>query len=233
METVQILALVLGIGWASGVNLYAAILTLGIMNTTGHIVLPEELQVLSDPGVLMAAGAMYFIEFFADKIPGVDTGWDAIHTFIRIPAGAILAAGAASGSGVEVSQAAELMAFLVGGSMAATSHLTKASSRVLINTSPEPVTNWTASFAEDIAVVAALWTALNYPWLYVALSIVFVGLVIWLLPKLWRAIGTIFQKIGRWFGNKPSPAPEIKIDAENIENPDILKKLYNDASDKN
>jgi len=148
--------------------------------------------------VLMAAGVMYFVEFFADKIPGVDSAWDAIHTFIRIPAGAILAVGAAQG--LEINQAAELAAALLGGSLAATSHLTKASTRLVLNASPEPMSNWGASFAEDLAVVGGLWTALNYPWVFIVFMIVFVALAIWLLPKLWRAIKSIVSTLRGWLG---------------------------------
>lgn len=203
METIDVIALTLGVAWASGINLYAAILVLGIMGSGGYTQLPESLQVLQDPLVLGAAGVMYFVEFFADKIPGVDTGWDAIHTFIRIPAGAMLAVGAAQG--LEINQAAELAAALLGGSLAATSHLTKASTRLVINTSPEPVSNSAASITEDLAVIGGLWTALNYPLLFIALIVVFILLAIWLLPKLWRAIKRLFATIRGWFGKKTEP----------------------------
>ncbi len=200
METVAAISLALGVAWASGINLYAAVLVLGILANTGHAVLPPALEVLQDPLVLGVAGIMYFLEFVADKTPGVDSGWDAIHTFIRIPAGAIMAAGVAEG--LEVNQAVEFAAILLagigGGAMAATSHFTKAGSRVLINTSPEPVTNWTASVAEDIAVVAGLWTALNYPSVFVVLMLVFVLFAIWILPKIWRAIKIVARKIRGW-----------------------------------
>ena len=200
METIDVIALTLGVAWASGINLYAAILVLGLMGAGGYTELPESLKVLQDPLVLGAAGGMYFIEFFADKIPGVDTGWDAIHTFIRIPAGAMLAVGAAQG--LEINQAAELAAALLGGSLAATSHLTKASTRLVINTTPEPVTNWTASVVEDLTVIGGLWTALNYPLAFVAFIIIFVLFAIWLLPKLWRAIKDIVRTLRSWFGKK-------------------------------
>ena len=200
METVAAISLALGVAWASGINLYAAVLVLGILANTGYAVLPPALEVLQDPLVLGVAGIMYFLEFVADKTPGVDSGWDAIHTFIRIPAGAIMAAGVAEG--LEINQAVEFAAILLagigGGAMAATSHFTKAGSRVLINTSPEPVTNWTASVAEDIAVVAGLWTALNYPSVFVVLMLVFVLFAIWTRPKIWRAIKIVARKIRGW-----------------------------------
>ena len=224
---IQTLALTLGVGWASGINLYAAILTLGLMNAMGYATLPPELSVLSDPLVLTAAGFMYFVEFFADKTPGVDTGWDGLHTFIRIPAGALLAAGAASG--FEVSEAAQLAAALIGGTLAAGAHFTKAGSRVLINTSPEPFTNWTASVAEDIAVIGGLWAALLHPWLFLVLLVLFILFAAWALPKLWHAIKTLFQKIGRFFGGGKEENPKAAIGDERK---DVLGDLYKDARDK-
>ena len=216
METIDVIALTLGVAWASGINLYAAILVLGLMGAGGYTQLPESLTVLQDPLILAAAGTMYFVEFFADKIPGVDTGWDAIHTFIRIPAGAMLAVGAAQG--LEINQAAELAAALVGGSLAATSHLTKAGTRLVINTSPEPVTNWTASIAEDFAVIGGLWVSLNYPIAFIVFIILFVLLAIWLLPKLWRAIKNIVATIRGWFGSKPVDVGEGEMTNDIIEN---------------
>lgn len=193
---VSLIALTMGVGWASGINLYATVLMLGVLSNMGHVTLPEELMVVADPLVLMAAGLMYCVEFFADKIPGVDTGWDGLHTFIRIPAGAALAASAVG----DVTPAVELAAALVGGSLAAASHLTKAGSRVLINTSPEPVSNWTASVSEDLVVLGGLWTALNYPVYFLIALVLFLVLVVWLLPKLWRGIKRVFSFIGRLFG---------------------------------
>lgn len=209
MDTYQAListiALTMGVGWASGINLYAALCVLGIAGATGNIVLPPELQVLQDPLVIGAAALMYMVEFVADKTPGVDTGWDTIHTFIRIPAGAMLAAGAVG----DVTPVLEVAAGILGGSMATASHLTKASSRVLINTSPEPFSNWGASIGEDLLVLAGLWTALNHPLLFLILMVVFIALVIWLLPKMWRLIKAIFRRVGCWLGLvKPEPEPE-------------------------
>ena len=190
------LALTLGAGWASGINLYAAILVLGFLGATGRMDLPQGLDVLSDPLVMLAAGAMYLVEFFTDKIPGVDTAWDTLHTFIRIPAGAMLAAGAVGDVGV----GAELAAALLGGGMAAASHAAKAGTRVLINTSPEPFTNWTASVVEDFAVVGGLLTAISHPVVFLVLLVLFFALLIWLLPKLWRGIKRVFGAVARLFG---------------------------------
>ena len=190
------LGLTLGASWASGINLYAVLLVLGIGGSTGNIDLPPDLQVLADPMVIGAAGLMYFVEFFVDKTPGVDTGWDTLHTFVRIPAGAMLAAGAVG----DVTPALEIAAGIMGGSLAATSHATKAGTRALINTSPEPFTNWGASISEDVMVFAGLWAALNHPMIFIGLLIGFVILTIWLLPKIWRVLKAIILKIGSWLG---------------------------------
>lgn len=196
MDITETIALTMGVAWASGINLYAAIAMLGWMGMTGNIDLPPDLEVLQNPLVIGAAGFMYCVEFFADKVPGVDTGWDAIHSFIRIPAGAMLAAGAVG----DVSQGVEIAAMILGGGMAAGSHITKAGSRVLINTSPEPFSNWAASIGEDVMVIGGLWTALNHPVIFLILLALFILLMIWLLPKLWRGIKSVFRMIGRLFG---------------------------------
>ncbi|MEM7099442.1 MAG: DUF4126 domain-containing protein [Pseudomonadota bacterium] len=190
-SVVQIIALTMGVAWASGINLYATIAVLGLSGASGYIDLPENLHVVQDPLVILAACFMYCVEFFADKTPGVDTGWDALHTFIRIPAGALLAAGAVG----EVEPALAVAAGLVGGGITAATHTAKAGTRVLINTSPEPFSNWAASFAEDIAVFAGLWVALNHPLVF-AIGFVFFMLVLaWLLPKVWHLIKSGSQKI--------------------------------------
>lgn len=188
-QIISLIAITMGVGWASGINLYATLLTLGILGSTGHMTLPEELNVLTNPLVIGAAGLMYMVEFTADKIPGVDSGWDALHTFIRIPAGAVLAAGLVGDAGPGI----ELAAAIVGGGLAATTHVTKTGSRMLINTSPEPVSNWMASITEDVVVVLGIWTAVQNPWLFLLLLILSLLLIAWLLPKIWRAL----KKAGR------------------------------------
>ena len=207
-QIVSILSITIGVGWASGINLYATLLTLGILSHTGHMALPQELQIVADPLVMMAAAMMYTIEFIADKIPGVDTGWDALHTFIRIPAGAMLAAAAVG----DMTPAIQLAAAIAGGGMAMATHATKAGSRVMINTSPEPFSNWIASISEDIAVILGLWTAIQHPWVFLALLLVFLLLAIWLLPKLWAAIKATFRSIKKLFRPKnisPETAPAL------------------------
>jgi hypothetical protein len=204
MDPVSAIAVTLGVGWASGINLYAAILTLGFLGTTGAMALPPDLQILASPIVMLAAGAMYFVNFFADKIPGVDSINDMLHTFIRIPAGALLAAAAAGQMGPEWQFAGAIL----GGTLAAGSHATKAGARMLINTSPEPFSNWLASLGEDVAVIGGMWLSVKHPYVFLALLAAVVALTIWLLPKIFRLIGRLFRKVASWFsGRKDAPPP--------------------------
>jgi len=210
MGVIETIALTMGIGWASGINLYATLCMLGLLGSTGHLALPPDLLVLQDPLVIFAAGAMYVIEFFADKIPGFDTGWDVVHTFIRIPAGAVLAAGAVG----QLALGAELAAAIAGGTLAAGAHATKASTRAIINASPEPITNWTASIVEDIAVVGGLWAAIQHPVLFLIALAAFFALAIWLLPKLWRGLRRIVVRVRRRFRDVPESTGEVVRAAE-------------------
>lgn len=195
------IALMMGASWASGINLYAVLLVLGWGGSTGHIDLPAELSVLEDPLVIVAAGVMYFIEFFMDKIPGMDSVWDSIQTFVRIPAGAMLAAGAVG----DVTPALEIAAGILGGGVAATSHATKTGTRLLINTSPEPFTNWSASIGGDLLVLSGMWAALKHPEIFLVLFIFFLGFSIWFLPKLWLLIKILLSKIGKFLGLTKAP----------------------------
>ncbi|PCH62401.1 MAG: hypothetical protein COC09_08765 [Gammaproteobacteria bacterium] len=209
----------MGVAWASGINLYATVVTLGVFGLTGHIDLPPELDALSSPLVLAAAGLMYCVEFVADKIPGLDTLWDSLHTFIRIPAAVILSASAIG----DVSPALTIAAGLIGGSLATASHATKAGSRVLINTSPEPVSNWTVSIGEDVAVFAGLWAALNHPALFLILLVIMVLIMVWLLPKLWQGIRQLWQII-RGFGRRtPISVIMAKNQSESLIAPTVTK----------
>jgi len=192
------LALSMGLAWASGLNLYATLFTLGYLANTGNIVLPENLQIVADPMVMGAAGLMYMVEFFADKMPGVDTGWDAIHTFVRIPAGAMLAAGAIG----DLNPAVEITAAILGGGLAAGTHAAKAGTRVLINTSPEPFSNWLASIGEDIVVVSGVWACINHPILFLFALAVFILLMIWLLPRLVIGVKKVFRFIINLFSRE-------------------------------
>jgi Domain of unknown function (DUF4126) len=206
MDTVQYIALSMGVAWASGINLYAAVFMLGYLGSTGNIDLPPDLMVVTDPLVMTAAGLMYCVEFFADKTPGVDTAWDSLHTFIRIPLGAVLAMSAVG----DTTPAVELAAFLVGGSLTAATHATKAGSRVIINTSPEPVTNWFTSLGEDFLVIAGIWTALTHPLIFVVFLVLFIILMAWLLPRIWRGIKRIISTLRDFInGNKKVTAPAL------------------------
>lgn len=211
------IALTMGASWASGINLYAALLVLGLGGMTGGIDLPPDLALLANPLVVGAAGVMYLVEFVVDKVPGVDSAWDGLSTFIRIPAGAMLAAGAVG----DVAPVMEVATGIMGGGIAATSHFTKAGTRALINTSPEPVSNWGASITEDAAVFGGLWIALNNPVLFLVLLVVFILLAIWLLPRIWRLLKAIFRKLGSWLGlvdkATPEPAVATTMAAENAD----------------
>jgi len=209
MDAVSLIALSMGAAWASGINLYATLFMLGYMGSTGNMTLPVELEILTNPMVMTAAGFMYCVEFFADKIPGVDSAWDSVHTFIRIPAGAMLAASAVG----DVGPAMELTTALLGGALAAGTHTTKAGTRLLINTSPEPVTNWTASISEDLLVIGGLWAALNHPIWFVLGLVGFILIMIWLLPRLWRLIKSLFRRIGSWLGLcEPPTIEDIQVE---------------------
>ncbi len=203
-QIVKTISLTMGAAWGSGINLYATILVLGALGITENIVLPQGLEILMNPLVMGSAGLMYCVEFFADKFPGVDTGWDTIHTFVRIPAGVLLAAGAVG----EVNPAVAVAAGVLGGGMAAGTHAAKSGTRLLINASPEPVTNWTASVLEDVAVIAGVWAALIHPWVFLVLLVIFILLLMWFLPKLWGAIKKFFRFIGRIFSGKKNEANE-------------------------
>lgn len=205
-QLITTLALTMGTAWAAGINLYATIAVLGALGITGNIVLPEQLMVLQDPLVIGAAALMYLVEFFADKTPGVDTGWDAVHSFIRIPAGVLLAAGAVG----DVNPSMVIVAGILGGGIAATTHTIKAGSRVLINSSPEPVTNWTASVLEDITVIGGLWTMLHYPLAFLIFFVAFILAAIWILPKIWTGIKALFQTLAGLFSGKRPPAPPVE-----------------------
>ncbi len=193
---IQTLALAAGVAWASGINVYAVLAVLGLGGTLGFVELPSTLAVVQDPLVIGASLMMFVIQFFMDKVPGVDSGWDALHTFIRIPAGAILAAGAVG----NVDPALTVAAGLLGGTVSAATHATKAGARALINTSPEPFSNWAASFTEEALVFGGLWAALTHPMIFLALFIVFLLILCFLLPKLLRGVAVVWRRIAGWLG---------------------------------
>lgn len=182
MNPIQTLSLVLGAGFSSGLNLYATVATLGLLQRFGVVHLPASLQVLAHPWVLAIAIALYLIEFCADKVPYLDTVWDFVHTFIRPPAAAVLAYGAAGGAGAEWRWGAALLA----GGVALTSHGTKASARAAVNTSPEPFSNWALSFGEDVLAVWLTWLATTHPVATALIVVALVALSAFLLYHLFR-----------------------------------------------
>jgi Domain of unknown function (DUF4126) len=182
LQVMQTVALASLLAWASGLRLYFLVFSVGLAGYLGYIELPPGLEVLRHPWVIGAAGILLTMEFLVDKLPGIDSAWDALHTFIRIPAGALLAAGATG----DTLGALTVAAGLLGGTITAGTHLAKAGGRAVINTSPEPFSNWGASFTEDAVVVAGIWLAFQYPVVFLAALAVFLALAIWFLPKLWR-----------------------------------------------
>jgi hypothetical protein len=178
------LSLAAGLSWGSGLRLYLTVLIAGLLARFGVIHLPETLSVLSSPWVIGVAGTLTVAEFLADKIPAFDSLWDAIHTFIRIPAGAVLAAGALG----HADPALLTVAALAGGTLAGTAHLTKAGTRALINLSPEPVSNVVTSTAEEGMVFGGLLLALFAPVIFLVLLVGFLVVVSWVLPRLWRGV---------------------------------------------
>jgi hypothetical protein len=189
LDFAGLLALAAGLGWASGLRLYTALFIVGLVGKLGWVVLPGGLRLLEHPWVLGAAGFMLLLEFFADKIPLLDSVWDTVHTFIRVPAGAALAALVFGGQSLEWQTA---MAIL-GGTLAAGTHFTKAGTRAMINASPEPFTNLAASFGEDLVVLTGLWLMFAHPLLMLAMLLLLAGLIIWLLPILWRGVAGVIR----------------------------------------
>ena len=201
LDTAQLIALAGALGWASGVRLYLVILLTGLAGYMGWMELPQGLHLLANPVVLGASGFMVFVEFFADKIPGLDSLWDVVHTVIRIPAGAALAAGVFGAD----SSAMGLVAALMGGTLAATSHAAKATSRAAINTSPEPFTNIGTSLVEDSLVPAGLWLAIAHPFVFIPLLVLMLVLSVWLIRVCWRFLAQLFSRVARIFSGKPDP----------------------------
>ncbi|MEO8223167.1 MAG: DUF4126 domain-containing protein [Gammaproteobacteria bacterium] len=194
---VTTIALASGLAWASGLRLYMVLFLVGTAGYFGWLVLPSHLQVLAHPLVLGTSGTLAVAEFVADKVPGFDSLWDAVHTFIRIPAGALLAAGAIGGLGAD-NLPLMVAAGLIGGTITAGSHFTKAASRVAINHSPEPFSNWLASFFEDLTAPGIVWLAIAAPWLLLAALLCAILAMLWILPRLWRWISAILKRISHW-----------------------------------
>jgi hypothetical protein len=193
MEMIQQLALAGGLSWASGLRLYLTVFVVGLLAKFGYIDLPVALNILSNTVVIGVSGILMAVEFLADKIPYVDSAWDSIQTFIRIPAGALLAMGAINTSDPIIA----MIAALLGGSLTGMTHATKAGSRAIINTSPEPVTNVATSFGEEGLVLSGGWLALTHPVIFIGVLIFFILIMLWLLPKLWRGIKSVLGSIGK------------------------------------
>ena len=191
LDTTQLLAIAAALGWASGLRLYAVVFLTGLAGHLGWVELPSGLRLLQMPVVLWASGSMVVVEFLADKIPLVDSMWDALHTVIRIPAGAALAAGVFGGDHASWA----LVAALAGGTLAATAHTAKASARAAVNTSPEPFSNIGLSLIEDGVVPLALWLAFNHPvWFFVALALALV-LMVTLIVLMVKFVKLVFRRL--------------------------------------
>lgn len=209
LDMPQLLALAAALGWASGVRLYLVVLLTGLAGYLGWLPLPSGLQLLAHPVVIAASGFMVFVEFFVDKIPGLDSIWDMVHTAIRIPAGAALAAGVFGADHAAMA----LVAALLGGGFAATAHAAKATTRAAINTSPEPFSNVGASLVEDTMVPAGLWLAVAHPLVFGLLFIVVLVLSVWLIRKSWRFLKSLFGRVARIFSGRSDPgvAPAFQL----------------------
>ena len=196
LDTTHLMALAAALGWASGLRLYAVVFLTGLAGYLGWVPLPDGLKVLQSPLVLGASGVMFAAEFLADKIPGFDSLWDAVHTVIRIPAGAALAAGVFGGDQATWAW----IAALAGGTLAATAHTAKATTRAAVNTSPEPFSNIALSLAGDAAVPAMLWLAWEQPvWFFVALAVAVIAAVV-LTIVLMRFLRGLLARVRSWFG---------------------------------
>jgi Domain of unknown function (DUF4126) len=196
LDTASLFAIAAALGWASGLRLYAVVFLTGLAGYLGWVPLPAGLHVLQSPVMLGASGIMLFVEFFADKIPGLDTLWDAVHTVVRIPAGAALAAAVFGADQSSWAMAAALM----GGTLAATSHIAKATTRAALNTSPEPFTNVGMSLAGDGIVPASLWLSWTHPFVFFAALAVAVIVMIAVTVVLAKYLRRLVRRLSGWFG---------------------------------
>jgi len=195
MEWFSTLTLALGSAWTSGINLYATVSVLGLLQKFGGVKLPGGLEVLDNWVIIGVAGGLYAVEFFADKIPYVDSVWDVVHTFIRVPAGAVVAWAAVS----DMDPAIVIPATLIGGGLAFSSHGTKATARIAANLSPEPVSNWILSLLEDVIAIGGVLLAVFAPIVIAVVLLVFVIFFLWFFPKIFRAVRRLFIAAGAMF----------------------------------
>jgi hypothetical protein len=205
LDAPQLLALAAALGWASGIRLYAAVFLVGIAGFMGWVDLPAGLKILQHPGVLAASGFMCFVEFFADRIPLVDSMWDMVHTVIRIPAGAALAAGALGADG----QAMTWIAALLGGSLAATSHAAKLTTRAAVNTSPEPFSNIAVSLFEDGFVVFMLWLSATHPIVFAIALVLTLVIAVVLMVVLIKFLRIVIRTLSEFFAGRGSPQGKL------------------------
>jgi len=187
---IETVALSAGLAWASGLRLYLVVFLAGALSALGYLDLPDSLKVLEHPVVLTVAGVLALCELLADKVPAFDSLWDAFQTFIRIPAGAVLAALALG----DASMVWVLVAGLLGGTITAGTHFAKAGTRLAINTSPEPLSNWLASFGEEGMVLGGLWAMVAAPWIFLGLLLIFIGVAVFILVKFWGLLRRLFRR---------------------------------------
>jgi len=195
MEWFSTISLALGTAWTTGINLYATVTVLGLLQKFGATKLPGGLDVLDNWWIIGIAGGLYLVEFLADKIPYVDSVWDVVHTFIRVPAGAVVAYAATN----QMEPSVYIGAALVGGGLALSSHGTKAALRVGANLSPEPVSNWSLSILEDIVAFVGTGLAVFAPIAIALVLMIFLAIFLWFAPKVFKAIGRLFNAIGAFF----------------------------------
>lgn len=196
MNLISTLAIAMGAGWVSGINLYAAVATLGLLGRFSNLRLPGELDVLTSWWIIGIATALYIVEFFADKIPYLDSAWDAVHTFIRIPAGAVLAATAFG----DFDRSVQVVALLLGGGLALSAHGTKATARAAINLSPEPATNIIVSLVEDVVAVGSILMSVFLPLAMIIFLVIFLALSIYMLPRIVRVLKAALARVREVFG---------------------------------
>ena len=202
LDMPALLALAAALGWASGFRLYAVVFLVGGMGALGWLALPAGLQVLQHPAVLLVSGLLLSVEFFADKVPFIDSAWDALNVFIRIPGGALLAAGVFGADNATMG----VVAGLLGGSLAATSLATKMTARAALNTSPEPFSNGLASLFEDGLVLAVVWLATQHPLWFGAALVVMVVLSVLLLVVLFKFLRAVWRRVSSVFSGSPGVA---------------------------
>jgi hypothetical protein len=202
MDTAALAALAAALGWAAGIRLYLVVFLTGLAGFMGFIPLPSGLSILQHPAMLAGSGFMVFVEFFADKIPGLDSIWDVIHTVIRVPAGAALAGGVFGADSATMGTVAALL----GGTLAATAHAAKATTRAAVNTSPEPFSNIIVSFAEEGLVMFMLWLSTNHPLIFGIVLLIVLVLSVLLIVVLWKFLRLVVRKISSFFSGSPQTA---------------------------